>query len=104
MAERTLMSFKIKNMKRAKTVLDVELMRLADRRAYQRHIENRRIENSVIETAEEKVRRVERVAFARELLLLNQMPIPMIAQVSKLSVEDVNSLAEGNDLDADSDD
>ena len=91
-------------MERAKSVLRYETMTETDKQAYRRHIENRRIENSVIETAEDKVRRIERVEFAKQLLFLKQLPIPMIAQVSKLSIEEVTLLSQGNLLDTDSDD
>ena len=96
--------FKAKGMERAKSVLRYETMTETDKQAYRRHIENRRIENSVIETAEDKVRRIERVEFAKQLLFLKQLPIPMIAQVSKLSIEEVTLLSQGNLLDTDSDD
>jgi hypothetical protein len=96
-------SFKAKGMKRAKTVLDVERMNIEERRAYQRHIENRRIENSVIETAEYKTARRRNIEVAKELLLLKQLPISMIAQVSKLAEEEVTLLSEGKALDMDTD-
>jgi hypothetical protein len=96
-------TFKAKGMKRAKTVLDVERMSQEERRAYQRHIENRRIENSVLETAEYKTARRRNIEVAKELLFLQQLPLSMIAQVSKRSMEEVTLLSQGNDLDADTD-
>jgi hypothetical protein len=95
-------SFKAKGMERAKTVLDVERMSIADRRAYQRHIENRRMEHSVLETAEEKGARRKTIEFATESLK-EGFPIAAVAKITKLSLEEVTLLSQGKDLDADSD-
>jgi predicted transposase/invertase (TIGR01784 family) len=73
------------------------------RRAAQRPIENRRIETSVIETAEEKGTRRKTIEFAKESLK-EGFPIAAIAKITKLSLEEVSSLSEGKELDMDQDD
>jgi predicted transposase YdaD len=95
-------SFKAKGMKRAKTILDVERMSFEERRAYQRHIENRRIENSVIETAVDKSIRLRNIEIAKESLK-EGLSITDVAKISKLDVDEVSLLAEGKELDTDTD-
>jgi predicted transposase YdaD len=95
-------SFKAKGMKRAKTILDVERMSLEERRAYQRPIENRRIENSVIETAVDKSIRLRNIEIAKESLK-EGLSITAVAKISKLDVDEVSLLAEGKELDTDTD-
>ncbi|MEY4938107.1 MAG: hypothetical protein RIS64_4468 [Bacteroidota bacterium] len=94
-------SFKAKGMKRAKTVLNVERMSLEERRAYQRHIENRRIENSVLETAVDKAvdrtRRLEKIETAQKALATG-VPQEVIATITGLSTQEVALLAQGQPL------
>jgi hypothetical protein len=84
-------------MTRAKTILGVERMSLADRQAYQRHIENRRIEMSVTETAFEKGARQARIEMAQKLLKVNT-ELLFAAEMSGLSLEEVALLAAGKPL------
>jgi hypothetical protein len=103
--------FKAKGMKRAKTVLEVERMSLEDRKAYQRHVENRRIEAAVTETAFVKGEqkglqkglevgaRQARIEMAQKLLKANA-ELLFVKEMSGLSMEEVMSLAEGKSLDA----
>ena len=106
--------FKAKGMNRAKTVLEVERMSEADRQAYKRHVENRRIEKSVTTTAFEKGQekgkkeglkegiakgvRQKSIEVAKELLSLQQLPLETIAQISKLPIQQVELLAAGKPL------
>jgi hypothetical protein len=81
-------------------LLYAQRMSLEERRAYQRYIENRRIENSVIETAVDKSIRLRNIEIAKESL--NEgLPIAAVSKISKLAVEEVTLLAEGKELDAD---
>jgi hypothetical protein len=110
--------FKAKGMNRAKTVLEVERMSEADRQAYKRHIENRRIEMGVLETAFvkgeekglkeglqqglqkglEKGARQKSIEVAQKLLNAN-VALLFVVETSGLSLEEVNLLAQGKDLD-----
>jgi hypothetical protein len=89
--------FKAKGMNRAKTILEVERMSLADRQAYQRHIENRRIELSVTETAFEKGARQARIEMAKDALKMG-LAHEIAVQLSKLPLEEVALLAAGKPL------
>jgi predicted transposase/invertase (TIGR01784 family) len=95
-------SFQAKGMKRAKTVLDVERMSLEERRAYQRHVENRRIEMSVTETAfekgAEKGARQNSIDIAQKSLQMGLSP-EIIAQLTALSLVEIALLAEGKSID-----
>jgi predicted transposase/invertase (TIGR01784 family) len=93
-------SFKAKGMKRAKTVLDVERMSLEERRAYQRHVENRRVEMSVIETALDKGIRTRNIEVAKTLLA-NGLAHELICNASKLTLDEVTQLSQGIHLDED---
>ena len=90
-------------MKRAKTVLDIERMSLEERRAYQRHVENRRIEMSVTETAFEKGARQNSMEVAQKSLQMG-LSHEIIAQLTALSLTEIAFLAEGKSIDFSSED
>ncbi len=91
----------------------MKYMSAEERYAYKRHIENRRIEMSVVETAFmngeqegiqkgikeglEKGARQRSLEVAKEALKMN-VPYEMIAQLTKLSLEEIQFLAQGKDI------
>jgi hypothetical protein len=89
--------FKAKGMERAKTVLSYEGMSPQDKVAYNRHIENRRVEMNVMDTLEIRTERKKAVRVAQNLLQLN-LDYQTIAQVAELSVSDVEKIALGEDI------
>jgi PD-(D/E)XK nuclease family transposase len=89
--------FKAKGMERAKTVLSYEGMSPQDKVAYNRHIENRRVEMNVMDTLEIRTERKKAVRVAQNLLQLN-LDYQTIAQVAELSVSDVEKIAMGEDI------
>jgi PD-(D/E)XK nuclease family transposase len=95
--------FKAKGMERAKTVLRYETMPEDEKKAYSRRIENRRIENSVIDTAIGKTAWLKSIEFAKKSLAAG-IPIPTIAQITELSLQEIILLSEGKELDVDTDD
>ncbi len=96
-------TFKAKGMERAKSVLRYETMAQDDKQAYKRHIENRRIENAVIATAEDKARRTEKIEIAKNALLKGA-EIDFVVNITGLMEQEVVLLSEGKDLDIDTDD
>ncbi|MEO0044764.1 MAG: hypothetical protein RL329_4213 [Bacteroidota bacterium] len=94
--------FKAKGMERAKSVLRYEMMAENDKLAYRRHIENRRIESSVIETAEDKAIRRKSIQFATKLLSAGSA-LPFVAEMSELSLQEVTLLSQGKELDKEDD-
>ncbi len=95
-------TFTATGMEAAKRVLQYENMQEADKYAYRRHIENRRIEMGVMETAEDKGKRKAAIAIAKESIL-EEIPIPTIAKITKLSIEEVITLYQGGELDRNDD-
>ena len=94
--------FKAKGMERAKEVLRYENMPNEDKYAYNRYVENRRIEMGVLETAEDKGKRKNQIEVAKTCLADN-LPFDLVVKYSKLSLHEVQLLAEGKDIDADDD-
>lgn len=69
-----------------------------DQLAYRRHIENKRIEMGVIETAEDRVVRKKSIEFALRALKKG-LSMNDIAELTDLSEEEVFSLSRGEDID-----
>ena len=92
--------FKAKGMERAKEVLRYENMPKEEKYAYDRYVENRRIEMGFLETAEDKgIRKTQiKVAIAS---LTEGLPHNLIVKISGLLLSEVQLLAEGKDIDAD---
>ncbi len=95
--------FTAKGMERAKSVLLYETMPEDEKKAYSRRVENRRIENSVIDTAIGKTAWLNSIEIAKNSLV-EGIPISTIAKITKLSILEVNLLAQGKELDSDTDD
>jgi hypothetical protein len=95
--------FKAKGMERAKSVLWYETMAQDDKQAYKRHIENRRIENAVIETAEDKAARRKSIEIAKNALSIGAN-IDFVVNITGLKMHEVVLLSEGKDLDVENDD
>jgi PD-(D/E)XK nuclease family transposase len=89
--------FKAKGMERAKTVLSYEGMSPQDKVAYNRHIENRRVEMNVMDTLEIRTERKKAIDVAQGMLDAN-LPIELISKIAKLSIVDVEKIARGEDI------
>jgi hypothetical protein len=89
--------FKAKGMERAKTVLSYEGMSPQDKIAYNRHIENRRVEMNVMDTLEIRTERKKAIDVAQGMLAAN-LPIALIAQITKLTELEVEKVARGEDI------
>ena len=75
-------------------------MREKEKYAYNRYVENRRIEMAVLDTAEEKGKRKTQIQFALDCLA-EGLPFDTVVRLSRLLPTEVQLLAEGNDIDAD---
>ena len=91
--------FKAKGMERAKEVLRYENMPQTEKYAYDRYVENRRIEMGVLETAEDKGDRKRQIKVAMKALA-NGLPFDFIADLTDLLLSEVQLLSEGKDIDA----
>jgi hypothetical protein len=77
---------------------DEQIKAFIARRAAQRPIENRRVRMTVLETAMDKA--IQRIQISTaQVMLQEQFSIPVIAQITKLSIEEVTLLSEGKELD-----
>ena len=76
---------------------------MKDKYLFDRHVENRRIEIAVLETAEEKGKRKSKIQLTKNALSLG-LPFDMIVKVIGLPPSEVQQLSEGVDIDADDDD
>ncbi len=94
--------FTAKGMEEAKRVLRYENMRPEDQFAYKRHIENKRIEMGVMETAIDKGKRKKAVEVAKKLLLANAT-FDFIAEITALTKEEVLILSKGEEIDKEED-
>jgi predicted transposase/invertase (TIGR01784 family) len=83
--------FHAKGIDQAREKLKYEKMPDLDKQVYQRHIENRRIEMAVKETAEIEGRKKEKVMIAQNLKSLG-LPTETIAQATGLTPEEINEL------------
>jgi predicted transposase/invertase (TIGR01784 family) len=95
--------FSAKGLKEAKQVLKYENMSKEDKFAYERHVYNKRIEVSVIETAEFKAARKRSFEVAIEALKLG-LPLDIVSQLSKLDKSEIEQLSRGEDPDRNTDD
>ncbi len=95
--------FTAKVLEEAKRVLTYENMSREDQIAYKRHIENNRIELSVIETVAFKTERKTRIEMAMTLLEAGSNK-DFIATVTKLTLDEIDSLEQGEDIDRNTDD
>jgi hypothetical protein len=82
---------------------DEQIKAFIARRAAQRPIENRRVRMAVLETAMDKAIQQIRISTA-QVMLQEQFSIPIIAQITKLSVEEITFLSQGKTLDEEDDD
>jgi predicted transposase/invertase (TIGR01784 family) len=103
--------FTAKGLDEAKKVLKYENMSKADKEAYERHVYNVRIEKSVIETAEFKagLKAARKNSIEVAIALLKEGSNKnLISTVTKLTLEEIDRLEKGEelelDIDKDSDD
>lgn len=92
--------FKAKGLDDAKKVLRFENMNQTDQSAYKRHIENRRIEMGVTETAIDKGKRRKAIEVAK-ICLIQNLSIKQIVKISGLNLEEVLAISRGEDIDKD---
>lgn len=67
--------------------------------AYNRYVENRRIEMGVLEIAEDKGDRKRQIKVAKKALAKG-VPFDLIADLTDLRLSEVQLLSEGKDIDA----
>lgn len=67
--------------------------------AYNRYVENRRIEMGVLETAEDKGKRKTQIQVALDCLE-DKLPFDLVVRYSRLLPFEVQLLSEGKDIDA----
>ena len=80
-----------------------ENMSPEDQLAYKRHVENKRLEMSVTETANYKGDRKRRIIVAQKGLELN-LPLETIALMSELTTLEIQAIARGEDIDKEDED
>ncbi|MEN9613158.1 MAG: hypothetical protein RLZZ628_3972 [Bacteroidota bacterium] len=68
-----------------------------DKVAYNRHIENRRVEMNVMDTLKVRVEREKAVQVAKTFLAAGIDPV-LIAQGTQLTLEEVQKVARGEDI------
>lgn len=90
--------FTAKGMNEAKQVLRYENMSSEDKNAYERHIENRRIEMGVTETARDKGKREKAIEVAK-VCLQKGISLADTVEISKLSEVEVIAISKGEELD-----
>jgi hypothetical protein len=90
--------FTAKGMNAAKEVLRYENMQPEDQIAYKRHIENRRIEKSVTETAKDMGKREKAIEVAK-FLLSEKASLPLIIGATQLTEQEIEKIAKGEDID-----
>ena len=94
--------FKAKGMERAKEVLRYENMGNEEKYAYNRYVENRRIEMGVLETAEDKGIRKTQIKFALASISKG-LSHDLIVELTGLLLSEVQLLAEGKSIDVEED-
>jgi predicted transposase/invertase (TIGR01784 family) len=92
--------FHAKGMERAKEALNYEKMSGEEKSKYSRHIENRRIEKSVLETAEGLGIRKAHVQIAKKGLAKG-LDWETISELTGLDLEDIERLSKGKKVDID---
>lgn len=95
--------FTAKGMTEAKRVLQYENMPEKDRLDYRRHIENKRIEMAVMETAKDNAIRKKAIEVAK-VLIAAKTDKNLVLLATKLSIEDIDTLMSGKELDKDDSD
>lgn len=90
--------FTAKGLSEAKQVLRYENMSIEDQLAYKRHIENRRIEMGVTETAIDNGKRQMAIDVAK-VLLAEGTDKALVAKATKLSLEEIIKIDLGEDID-----
>jgi hypothetical protein len=85
-------------MQEAQKVLRYENMSYEDQLAYKRHIENKRLEISVTETAIYKGARRNSIKVAQKLLEKGNS-LQEVVDISELTLEEVQAIARGEDID-----
>ena len=85
-------------MQEAQKVLRYENMSPEDQLAYKRHVENKRLEISVTETAMYKGARRKSIIVA-EKLLKKGFSLEEVAEVSELTTLEIQAIARGEDID-----
>ncbi len=91
-------NFTAKGMAEAKLALRYENMKPEDQAAYKRHVENRRIEKSVTETAENRGKRKRSIEVAKVFLSVGTDK-NLIAQATQLTLEEITTIEKGEELD-----
>ena len=86
-----------------KEVLRYENMANEEKYAYNRYVENRRIEMGVLETAKDMGKREYQIQVALTCLA-KDFPFDLIVEVSGLLLSEVQLLSEGKDIDAEDED
>lgn len=94
--------FKAKGMEKAKEVLRYENMPNEEKYAYNRYVENRRIEMGVLDTAKDMGKRGHQIEVARKGLSKN-LSFDLILDLSGLLPSEIQLLAEGKEIDIDDD-
>ena len=94
--------FKAKGLEEAKSVLNQYNMTTAERQAYQRHVENVRIEISVTQTAIRTGQKITAIKVAKEMLADGMNKIA-IAKYSGLTITEVEKLANGGEINPETD-
>jgi hypothetical protein len=92
--------FHAKGMERAKEALNYEKMSGEEKSKYSRHIENRRIEKSVLETAEGLGIRKAHVQIAKKGLAKG-LDWETISELTGLDLGDIERLSKGKKIDID---
>ncbi len=96
-------NFKAKGMQEAQKVLRYENMSPEDQLAYKRHVENKRLEISVTETALYKGERRNSIKVAQKLLKKG-FSLEEVAEVSELTTLEIQAIARGEDIDKEDED
>jgi hypothetical protein len=96
-------SFKAKGMDEAKQVLNFHNMDEQDRVAYDQFVKNQRIGKSVWNTAIGKGERKQAIETAK-IALEEGATIPFVVKITKLTLDEVQRIANGEDIDKPSDD
>jgi predicted transposase/invertase (TIGR01784 family) len=94
--------FTAKGMQEAQQILRYENMDYEDQLAYKRHIENKRLEISVTETALYKGARQNSIKVAQKLLA-DSLPIESVIKFTELTRQEVEAIARGEDIDKEED-
>lgn len=95
--------FTAKGMTEAKHILRYENMQKEDQISYKRHIENRRIEMGVMETAIDRAERRKAIEVAK-VLVATGTDKNIIALATKLTMEELSKIERGEELDKEDDD